>query len=400
MATAGAPPALPAFSAREALARKAADANVLLFALPAGSSLLLPLLRPADSRNAPRDDRWLRALRGAQAVPSRRLEALRDAVARALALPVPPALGARLEAALRPLLGALAAPGGGDLANPSPERLVLGLQLKDRIAALLREWIAEPVEGFVLRRDLVVGARAVLRAEAVQDTDRRVVVAGLRRDDLVATPVGAGYLRAYRQEDGFCTVVYPWGHGLIHLTQVERADVAPRSQLRKRKASEFVQIEQVARPDLSVDEEIQGSKGLDDSGAVEVTGISVEQYRELLESLEDEVRPLLLFRRESEASHPPLHECGSKQTPEAADLGEDQNFVRRVQALAAKTRELQMSKRQRLEDEEDQPEGDDQEDDPGERPAEEEPAAKRSDESMDVGEQQQAGERRMSYTEV
>lgn len=288
---------LPAFSAREVRFRKAPDANVLLFAVPTRSSLLLPLLRPASHAYEQRDWRWLHLLQAAALVPSRKVDKLRDTAQQALKLLSSPALRLRLEAALRPLLDALGA-FKADNGDVSPERLVIGLQLKDRVTAFLREWIADPVEGLVLRKEHVVGAfpLSLLLSQYISHSasnDLLTMPAGLRLDDVVATPVGAGYLRAFRREDGFCTVVYPWGHGFIHLSHVEKAELALRHQLRKRKANEFVPLEHqhLFEQVESLAENLPPERADGDrSGAVEATGIDVEEYKKLLESLEEEVR--------------------------------------------------------------------------------------------------------------
>lgn len=123
------------------------------------------------------------------------------------------------------------------------------------------------------------------------------MAAGLRLDDLVATPVGAGYLRGYRRDDGFCIVLYPWGHGFIQLQQVERLEQAIVAERKKRKLNEFLVLEH-----QHLYEEVESllenyppeSAASSDSAAgesvVELTpeGVSIEEYEKLVESLQEE----------------------------------------------------------------------------------------------------------------
>ncbi|RLN47411.1 hypothetical protein BBJ28_00004944 [Nothophytophthora sp. Chile5] len=293
---------LPVFSMREARFRKSRDANKLVFSLPTHSSLLLQLLRPVCHAYEERDRRWLHLLQAVALVPSRKVDKLRATVRQALKLSVPAHVKRDLEALVSPTLDAL------EVEDPSGEedvaaRSLLGLQLKEKVAEFLRAWIADPVEGFVLRKEHVVG--------------------GMRLDDLVATPMGVGYLRGFRREDGFCVVVYPWGHGFVHLSKVEKTEQALTKALKKRKYNEYVALEH-----QQLFEQVEGllenlPPGLE--GRADATqaakgvdvgvDVDVEEYTRLLESLEEE-------------------------HVDAAPLRNDLSFVRRVQALALKTKAI------------------------------------------------------------
>ncbi|KAL3674914.1 hypothetical protein V7S43_000840 [Phytophthora oleae] len=302
VASAAAPePSLPTFSTREARFRKARDANTLVFSVPSRSSLLLPLLRPVCHAYEQQDSRCLHLLQAAALVPSCKCNKLVKTVAQALKMPVSAATRSQLEAKLLPLITQLR----DDKENGT--RPLIALQLKEKVAECLRCWIAEPVEGFVLRKEHVVN--------------------GMRLDDVVATPAGAGYLRGYRLEDGFCTVVYPWGHGFVHVKDVEKVQKALEKHLKKRTYNEYVALEH-----QQLYEQIEGllenlppaipeegdSAKKEEAAAGEEEEVGIEEYKELLKSLEEEHVDTTVLR-------------------------EDLGFLRRVQALANKVKELRRS---------------------------------------------------------
>lgn len=126
--------------------------------------------------------------------------------------------------------------------------------------------------------------------------------AGLRLDDLVATPVGAGYLRGYRREDGFCIVLYPWGHGFVHLRHVARLEQAIETQRKKRKFNEFLALEHqhLYEEVESLLENYPPEQDVPSSTAkmLKITpeGVDVDEYTKLVESLqEEEVRRNLFY---------------------------------------------------------------------------------------------------------
>ncbi|RLN92157.1 hypothetical protein BBJ28_00019942 [Nothophytophthora sp. Chile5] len=284
---------LPVFSTREARFRKSRDANKLVFSLPTHSSLLLQLLRPVCHGYEERDQRWLHLLQAVALVPSRKVDKLRATTRQALKLSTPAHVKRDLEALVSPTLDAL------EVEDPSGEedvaaRSLLGLQLKEKVAEFLRAWIADPVEGFVLRKEHVVG--------------------GMRLDDLVATPMGAGYLRGYRREDGFCVVVYPWGHGFVHLSNVEKTEQALTKALKKRKYNEYVALEH-----QQLFEQVEGllenlPPGLegraDATQAAEGAGVDVdvEEYTRLLDFAR-RVHALALKAKE-------IHQAQSSEEPQ------------------------------------------------------------------------------------
>ncbi|KAF1794331.1 hypothetical protein GQ600_13970 [Phytophthora cactorum] len=286
-------PSLPKFSTREAHFRKARDANTLVFSVPTRSSLLLPLLRPVSHAYEQQDARCLHLLQAAALVPSCKCNKLLATVTQALKMPVSAATRSQLETKLNPLITKLR-----NEDKESGTRPLIALQLKEKVAECLRCWIAEPVEGFVLRKEHVVN--------------------GMRLDDLVATPAGAGYLRGYRREDGICTVVYPWGHGFVHVKDVEKVQRALNKQLKKRTYNEYVALEH-----QQLYEQIEGLlENLPPpapEGETEEEGEGdIEEYKELLKSLEEEHVDTTVLR-------------------------EDLGLLRRVQALTNKVKELRRS---------------------------------------------------------
>uniref|UniRef100_M4BTQ0 Uncharacterized protein n=1 Tax=Hyaloperonospora arabidopsidis (strain Emoy2) TaxID=559515 RepID=M4BTQ0_HYAAE len=290
-------PSLPVFSTREIRFRKARDANTLLFFIPAHSSLLLSLLRPVCHAYTKQDMRCLHLLQTVALVPSGKWNKVVVTVTQALKLPVSPRIKGQLEEKLRPWVTKLLQEG-----KSCP---LLCLQLKEAVADCLRCWIDDPVEGFVLRKEHVVN--------------------GMRLDDLVATPAGDGYLQGYRSEDGFCTVIYPWGYGIVHIDKVKKVEVPAKKRLKKRLFNEFDALEhellyeQIERllenvPSPALEKQDSVKKEVRDVGGGAIPG-GVEHFKELLSSLEEEHVDTTVLR---------------------GDLG----LLRRVQALVNKVKEV------------------------------------------------------------
>jgi len=108
----------------------------------------------------------------------------------------------------------------------------------------------------------------------------------MRMDDLVATPMGVGYLRAYRREDQFCVVLYPWCHGFIHVSNVEKLAEAIDHERKRRRPDQCHPLEE-----QRLFEQIESL--LDSVPAVEaLEGVDVDaaEYHRLLQSLKEEVR--------------------------------------------------------------------------------------------------------------
>ncbi|CAI5713301.1 unnamed protein product [Hyaloperonospora brassicae] len=296
-------PPLPLFSTQEIRLRKARDANTLLFFVPTHSSLLLSLRRPVSHASVARDARCLRLLQTVALVPSCKWNKALATVTTALELPVCPRVKRHLEETLGPLIA--------KLRQESSGRPLICLQLKAAVAECLRWWMDDPVEGFVLRKEQVVH--------------------GMRLDDLVATPAGDGYLRGYRCEDGFCTVVYPWGHGFVHVEKVEKVEqaVETRRLKKKRVFNERVALEHeqlyeqieglLANRPSPVLEEQESTREAAIAALGEPAGEDVAQYTELLASLEEGHVDTTVLR---------------------GDLG----LLRRVQALVDKVKEVRRSR--------------------------------------------------------
>ncbi|KAI9912196.1 hypothetical protein PsorP6_009517 [Peronosclerospora sorghi] len=313
-------PSLPPFSTREARIHKARDTNTLIFSIPPHSSLLLPLLRPACHAYEEQDARWLHLLQAVALVPSSKCNKLLATITQAMKMPVSPKTKKQLEAKLRPLITKLQEQ-KSDKNQEYGARPLVALRLKEVVAEFLRSWIADPVEGFVLRKEHVVK--------------------GMRLDDLVATPAGAGYLRGYRHEDKFCIVLFPWGHGFIHIKDVEKVQQALEKYLKKRTYNEYVALEHqqlfeqvegllVNLPSLSLKSKDAAKRRVSVASGNSDKG-NVEEFKELLKSLEEEVRQPRLGLE--------------SQHVDTTELCKDLDFLRRVQSLANKVEELHRSKR-------------------------------------------------------
>ncbi|CAH0516227.1 unnamed protein product [Peronospora belbahrii] len=280
-------PLLPIFSTREARFHKARDANTLIFDIPTHSSLLLSLLRPVCHVHGQQDTQCLHLLQTVALVPSCKSNKLLTTINEALNVSISPTTKNKLEKKLRPLISKLQDQRDED--QESGTRSLIALQLKEAVADFLRCWIADPIEGVVLRKEYVIN--------------------GMRLNDLVVTPAGLGYLRGYRREDGFCTIVYPWGQGFVHVKDVEKVQQALEKHLKKRTYNEYVALEH-----QQLSEQIDKLLGNLTSPLPEDRG-GIEEYKEMLESLEEKhVDTTVLYK----------------------DIG----FLRRVQSLANKATEF------------------------------------------------------------
>lgn len=119
---------------------------------------------------------------------------------------------------------------------------------------------------------------------------------GMRLDDVVATPVGAGYLRGFRAKDSFCIILFPWGYGYVHVKCVDEVEHAIEMQRKKRRFNEFMALEH-----QHLYEEIEslvenypaelpaGATGASiAANVVTPDGINVAEYAKLLTSLQEE----------------------------------------------------------------------------------------------------------------
>ncbi|TMW64811.1 hypothetical protein Poli38472_008978 [Pythium oligandrum] len=312
---------LPLFSTKdkELRAHKLENRNGVLFAVPAHSSVLLKILAPKSHSYEERDLRWLHLLQAVAAVPSRKVETIAKLVQQAMQMVPSPTYRRTLEQMLRGLLDVLTKT---DSTLSFSTQALLALRVKDQVATFLRQWIQDPIEGFVLRKEHVVG--------------------GMRMDDLVATPVGAGYLRAFRREDQFCIVVFPWGHGFVRLSTIERVEDAVVQQRAKRRHNEYLALEhqhlyeQVESLLENYPAESTLNYGMNGDNP---DGVNVAEYEQLLASLQEEHYDTEVLQR-------------------------DLSFVRRVQALATKLKR-QRTQQPADEDMEEEEEGEEEEEDEG-----------------------------------
>lgn len=148
------------------------------------------------------------------------------------------------------------------------------------------------------------GCECVTLTDSLTDSRLHCLSAGLRLDDLVATPVGAGYLRGYRREDGVCIVVYPWGHGFVQLSHVACLEQAIAAERQKRKrGNEFLVLErQHLYEDVeSLLDNYPPASASASANVVTLTpeGVRIDEYEQLIAALQEEevracVRPLCL----------------------------------------------------------------------------------------------------------
>ncbi|DAZ94834.1 TPA: hypothetical protein N0F65_012523, partial [Lagenidium giganteum] len=278
---------LPAFTTREVALRKVKNANVLQFDVPVKSSVLLSLLKPKCHFYEERDFRWLHLLQAVAMVPSRKVDVIAQSVEQALVLMTSPKYRKQLDERVSALVKVLKAETEG---AGFSKQCMAALRLKSEVAAFLRDWIADPVEGYTLRKTHVVN--------------------GLCLDDVVATPVGAGYLRGFRTEDQFCIVLFPWGHGFIHRRNVERKDVAILDQRKRRRVNEYIALEHQQLYE-EVESLLENCPKPESSDDISVNG---QDYEQLVSTLREEL---------------PNFEDGV--------LDRDLALARGIQSLAAKT---------------------------------------------------------------
>jgi hypothetical protein len=120
------------------------------------------------------------------------------------------------------------------------------------------------------------------------------VVGDLRLDDLVATPIGEGYLRGYRPADDFCIVIFPFGHGFIHKKDVKKVDDAIAEEKKTKQWKHYIALEH-----QKLYEEIESlvdnlppealDKSSSESSILKEDGINIQEYKKLIESLRQDV---------------------------------------------------------------------------------------------------------------
>lgn len=93
-------------------------------------------------------------------------------------------------------------------------------------------------------------------------------------------------------------MLYPWGHGFIHLKHVERLEQAIVTQRKKRKWNEFLALEhqhlyeevESLLENYPPEQPEEGAAGALAVKMVKLTpeGVDVEEYTKLVESLQEE----------------------------------------------------------------------------------------------------------------
>ncbi|OQR90608.1 hypothetical protein ACHHYP_05383 [Achlya hypogyna] len=176
---------------KEVAVTKHAEHNVLSFQVKAGAGVLYSILQPPSLAYESPDTTWLQLLEAVALIPSGRPAEIRQLLVEAYRiLPVGDfraLLGLEFRNELEETMGSTARD---------------GVLLKNKINVFLRTVLADPIHGYPLAK------------HHVHD--------GFFVDDVIITPAGRGYVRAYRPVDGFFVVLYPYGHGYIHEASVRR----------------------------------------------------------------------------------------------------------------------------------------------------------------------------------
>lgn len=156
---------MEAFSLEDVQYRKEKDQNTLVFSIPSTSGLLVTLL---DSkcpnlwhRYQKQDLRWIHALQSVAIIPSRKVEVIFEKI-KSIEPQLPSAKWARaFQLLLVPLLQATSKAMIRSLCEQNySEYANIGLLLKEKSAQLVRNWMADPVDGCVIRKKWVVGTFA------------------------------------------------------------------------------------------------------------------------------------------------------------------------------------------------------------------------------------------------
>jgi hypothetical protein len=145
---------LPSFSSAEISVKKRKNVNTLQMAIPVKSSLLMKLLKPKCHSYEEKDLRWIHALQAIAMVPSKKYDEIQALAKQAMRLVPTPPYKKKLECALTPLLNEML---GETKEFAVPKNALLALKLKDQVSNFLREWMEDPIEGFVFYKEHVLG---------------------------------------------------------------------------------------------------------------------------------------------------------------------------------------------------------------------------------------------------
>jgi hypothetical protein len=202
--------------AREVKAMKHRRGNKLTFHVKAGSSILYSLMQPPSHAYEEPDVTWIKLLEAVALIPSGKPMEMLPLIRESFRI-MPPGQSQfyrrQFSQFFLSYLGdtatAISASAANNNNNIHHDTSVLGprdgLILKNHVNLILRTFLANPIHGYVL--------------------SKRYIQNGLFADDMVRTPVGRGFVRAYRASDRFYIVIFPWGIGYIHDTSLRPHDM-------------------------------------------------------------------------------------------------------------------------------------------------------------------------------
>ncbi|KAF0692611.1 Aste57867_16314 [Aphanomyces stellatus] len=175
----------PLMLEREIRTTKHAARNVVACQVKTGAGILYSLVDPVSHACEPPDVTWLKLLEAIALIPSGKPAGMVEIIAEVYRIMPLGEFRNRFQSDFRHELYVKS--------RMTPRE---GLVLKDKVNRFLRAFVADPVEGYVT-------SKAHIRGD-------------LFTDDIVFTPMGQGFVRAFRASDRFYTVVFPWGHGYLH----------------------------------------------------------------------------------------------------------------------------------------------------------------------------------------
>ncbi|OQS00975.1 hypothetical protein THRCLA_05809 [Thraustotheca clavata] len=194
---------------KEVQATKHRERNILSFQIKSGASILYSIMKPPSHSYEAPDATWIKLLEAVALIPSGKPESMTQLLKEAYG--IIPLVDFRILFA-RDFKEEL------DATTTNNKRTARdGVIIKNKVNIFLRAFMADPVHGYTLVK------------HHIQD--------GLFLDDIVQTPAGYGYVRAYRASDGFYTVLYPFGHGYVHESNVGKIPSELFENLLKEKRS-------------------------------------------------------------------------------------------------------------------------------------------------------------------
>ncbi|KAF0703721.1 hypothetical protein AaE_015261 [Aphanomyces astaci] len=177
---------------REVRGTKHASSNAVLFHVKSGAGVLYSLLNPSSPAYEPPDVTWLKLLEAIALLPSGKPQGMVEIIGEVYRIMPMGEFRNRFQSDFR-----------HELYVKSKMTPREGLVLKDKVNRFIRAYMADPIHGYVFSKTHIHH--------------------DYHADDVVQTPVGNGRVRAYRAQDDYYIVVFPWGHGYIHSASLSSA---------------------------------------------------------------------------------------------------------------------------------------------------------------------------------